>query len=803
MRGRTVGGRRLELRVVLMAAAVAVRACIGVARQGPAVISLTRVGRVRLVVVMLAGGLVAAVVPASASASVRMTALVYGPALDSSPSCSSSSPYPSSCGEVQYLEAQGWTVTVTDQGGNPAWNSGSYDFARYQLLVFPDPNCDAEGSDTTLNEAVSNESTWAPTVNGSVIIIGTDPIYHEASSAGAATLIYHGLAYAGGQSGKTGLYLDLSCYYNTHTTSPQDSQILDGLTSALGDSPGFSVYSANNCASSVHVVATAPELVGVTDADLSNWACSVHEYFGQWPSDFVPYTLYTNVVGSQGSDPCPNLYRPPDGTAPGCPYILARGGGVSPGSVSLTGPSTSGAVGSNQTLTASVEIDGSPTAVVVTFTCQSGPCSTSSGTGTSDPSSGTATFTYNGAATGTDTWVASIATLWGTYTSVPAAVVWTKASTSFSAGASPTSTSYGNAVTLSASGLPSGATGSVTFSSGTSTLCTASVSSGPASCSTGVLAPGTYSVIASYGGDNNYQRSTAGTSFTISAASPSIATSAQPSSATVGSSIADQATVSGGDSPTGMVTFSLYNNPNGTGTPLFTDANEPLSSGVATSKGYTATATGTDYWVATYNGDSNNNSVSSGAASEPVSITAASKLADLGIAISGPSSAADRSSFTEKVTVSNAGPASAGDVLTAVLVPRGLAITNTGGGDQAFGTVRWTASQIAAGGNVTYTITLRVQPHVSGRVLIPAATVSFANPDPNYANNVAATTVVLGHDRRHASRASALRNPFPSDRRLAAYLLRLTRPDHATPPQHHGKPVATARAGRQRDHNRQ
>ena len=74
----------------------------------------------------------------------------------------------------------------------------------------------------------------------------------------------------------------------------------------------------------------------------------------------------------------------------------------------------------------------------------------------------------------------------------------------------------------------------------------------------------------------------------------------------MGSSIADKATVSGGDSPTGTVTFVLYNNSNGTGTPLFTDANVALVNGMATSAGYTATATGTDYWVATYNGDANN-----------------------------------------------------------------------------------------------------------------------------------------------------------------------------------------------------
>src|ERR1700689_4976572 len=77
-----------------------------------------------------------------------------------------------------------------------------------------------------------------------------------------------------------------------------------------------------------------------------------------------------------------------------------------------------------------------------------------------------------------------------------------------------------------------------------------------------------------------------------------------------------------GDSPTGTVTFNLYSNSNGTGL-LFTDANVTLSSGTATSTGYTATTVGTDYWVATYNGDTNNNSVSSGTAAEPVSITQA------------------------------------------------------------------------------------------------------------------------------------------------------------------------------------
>jgi hypothetical protein len=109
---------------------------------------------------------------------------------------------------------------------------------------------------------------------------------------------------------------------------------------------------------------------------------------------------------------------------------------------------------------------------------------------------------------------------------------------------------------------------------------------------------------------------------TVTPATPSITTTQQPASAVVGSTIADKATVSGGFFPTGTVTFDLFNNPTGTGIPLFTDT-EPLVGGVANSVGYTATVLGTDYWAATYNGDSNNDSATSGAVLEPVIISSA------------------------------------------------------------------------------------------------------------------------------------------------------------------------------------
>ncbi len=288
-------------------------------------------------------------------------------------------------------------------------------------------------------------------------------------------------------------------------------------------------------------------------------------------------------------------------------------------------------------------------------------------------------------------------------------------------------------------------------------------------------AAGTDYWVATYNADANNESassSTSGEPVTITPATPSISTAQQPASATAGSSVADQATVSAGYSPTGTVTFNLYNNPNGTGTPLFTDT-ETLSGGSATSKGYTTAAAGTDYWVATYNGDANNNPVSSSTSGEPVTITTASKLADLSVAISGPSSAADGSAFSEQVTVSNAGPASAANVVTALIVPDGATVTSTGGGTLAFGVVYWTAGQIASHAKVIYTVTFKVAAHASGKVLIPAATASLSNPDPDYANNAAATTVTLGGRTAHSESVQGARNPLAVGKRLPALLRQL------------------------------
>jgi hypothetical protein len=140
-------------------------------------------------------------------------------------------------------------------------------------------------------------------------------------------------------------------------------------------------------------------------------------------------------------------------------------------------------------------------------------------------------------------------------TAIGASFTVTKATTSFSESAAPASISYGTADTLSAAGLPGGATGTVTFASGGSTLCTATL---PAvSCATSTtLVPGIYDVTATYSGDSNHTGATAiGASFTVTKATTSLTESAAPASVPYGTT--DTLSASGlPGGATGTVTFS-------------------------------------------------------------------------------------------------------------------------------------------------------------------------------------------------------------------------------------------------------
>jgi uncharacterized repeat protein (TIGR01451 family) len=127
---------------------------------------------------------------------------------------------------------------------------------------------------------------------------------------------------------------------------------------------------------------------------------------------------------------------------------------------------------------------------------------------------------------------------------------------------------------------------------------------------------GNYYWIASYGGDSNNSPvagscGDANESSHVDKAQPGISTVAHTVGSLPDGHIYDVATVSGGFNPTGTVTFQLFG-PESTPTCdpadeiTLTGAEVALSGGTATSPNYTPTHSGNYYWIATYNGDSNN-----------------------------------------------------------------------------------------------------------------------------------------------------------------------------------------------------
>jgi hypothetical protein len=175
-----------------------------------------------------------------------------------------------------------------------------------------------------------------------------------------------------------------------------------------------------------------------------------------------------------------------------------------------------------------------------------------------------------------------------------AAFTVTKSSTAMTEMASPAVVAVGSAETLAVSGLPSGATGTVTFTSGGLTLCTATLPT--MTCAAGpALALGTYDVSATYSGDANHDGSAAtGASFTVARVDTSMTESAAPSSVPYGTAdVLTAAGLPGGAS--GTVTFATD------GTTLCVVTLPALTC-------TTSTALGLDTYAvtATYSGDGDN-----------------------------------------------------------------------------------------------------------------------------------------------------------------------------------------------------
>ena len=180
---------------------------------------------------------------------------------------------------------------------------------------------------------------------------------------------------------------------------------------------------------------------------------------------------------------------------------------------------------------------------------------------------------------------------------------------------------------------PSQVTGAGCASGGTQVGAAKTLVNGSATsdATTNTQTPGQYCWRAQYSGDGNYAAASHTDSttecFTIATPPLQFSTQPTPSNGTVlQTSLFDVATLSGGNNPTGTITFSLFppSDQSCSGTAIFTsvvNVNGPGSYTSATADASLITVDGTYNWTAAYSGDANNAPQTSACGQEPVIIS--------------------------------------------------------------------------------------------------------------------------------------------------------------------------------------
>lgn len=276
----------------------------------------------------------------------------------------------------------------------------------------------------------------------------------------------------------------------------------------------------------------------------------------------------------------------------------------------VTPGTTTPSAGSSLSATATVSSTGTSTIAptgTVTFTIDGATVATEGLSGTL-PATVSATFTVPSA--GTHTLQASYSgdTNYAASTSSGATLTVSKTTPTVALSPATTTPAAGSSLQLTAQiNTPAAGatapTGTVNFSLDGSPVGTALVNGGTATLTITTPAVGTHSLVATYGGDSNYNAATSPTvtidvtkGNTTLAVSPSTTTPTANSTMLVTATLT--ATVTGSTIPTGTVSFTMDGATVGSGT---------LSGGTTASTTITVPTTGTHTLQASYSGDSNFN----------------------------------------------------------------------------------------------------------------------------------------------------------------------------------------------------
>ena len=382
-----------------------------------------------------------------------------------------------------------------------------------------------------------------------------------------------------------------------------------------------------------------------------------------------------------------------------------------PTALALTAAPTSATTGQSVTLTATLApfSSGTNTTNGETVTFSNG--STVLGTGTL--ASGVATLATTALPAGTNTITASYAGdtnfTASTAASVQVVVSAPKTTTTITLTATPSSSTYGQAVTLTATLSPFSAGSSTTngesvsFSNGSTALGTGTLASGVATLTTSTLPAGSNSITASYAGDANFAASSSGVSVTVGKATATI-TLGNLTVTYNGSAQAATATTS----PAGLAVGLTY----GGSATAPTNAGSYAVVATITDPNYTGTANGTlviakaaatvtlSGLSASYNGSPHAATVTTVPSGLSVSVTYNGSA-------TAPTAAGSYAVVATVTDPNYTGSASGTLVIAVPLIASSTALTTS-------------AASVAAGANVTFTAT------VTGAGT-PTGTVTFLN----------------------------------------------------------------------------